>query len=235
MRSMAMWSKPQPGAATQHEVDSAKHDKRAPVSGATRYRTRTRSRSRSPKVNRLLNELEDLREQLVEDSYDKHEWEMEQLQREMDCMVMRAKEGVRQELQDRHTRELEARDHLIQLLKAEVAVLESKGVRVTPTSGDKSPTQAGKSGGASQGDKTVETLMFLPDVGCDCLPCLSLMGRMAMWRHTTAGCTSLCATPSWKVGLIIRSYFRSSGTSLEKLNECMMSLPAVRRAPLQQH
>ena len=57
---------------------------------------------------------------------DRKQWEVDQLQRDLELEMMRAKESVRGELHAAHALELQTRDDLVQLLKTRVAELEKQ-------------------------------------------------------------------------------------------------------------
>ena len=69
-----------------------------------------------------------LQDQLDEarDDADRKQWEVDQLQRDLELETMRAKESVRGELHVAHALELQTRDDLVQLLKTRVAELEKQ-------------------------------------------------------------------------------------------------------------
>ena len=69
-----------------------------------------------------------LQDQLDEarDDADRKQWEVDQLQRDLELETMRAKESVRGELHAAHALELQTRDDLVQLLKTRVAELEKQ-------------------------------------------------------------------------------------------------------------
>ena len=87
-----------------------------------------RSERSHHEVSRLVGQLDDLQVQLEEerDLVDRKQWEMDELKRCRELEVLRAKEGVREEIHAAHAEELRARDKLIHLLKERVAFLEKR-------------------------------------------------------------------------------------------------------------
>ena len=69
-----------------------------------------------------------LQEQLEEsrDTVERKQWTIDQLQKDIELEVMRAKEKLRDELHTEYARELSTRDDLVQLLKGRVAELEEQ-------------------------------------------------------------------------------------------------------------
>ena len=97
--------------------------------------------------------IEELQEQLEEarDQADCKQWEVDQLRKDSELETMRAKERVRGELQAVHAQELQARDDLVQLLKARVAELERRPALDNGHRGSGQVAKVSQSGGQVSG------------------------------------------------------------------------------------
>ena len=97
--------------------------------------------------------IEELKEQLEEarDQADCKQWEVDQLRKDSELETMRAKERVRRELQAVHAQELQARDDLVQLLKARVAELERRPALDNGHRGSGQVAKVSQSGGQVSG------------------------------------------------------------------------------------